>query len=339
MNKYKLAGVAICAMVLTFAGTAKGQVVTYGNVDPFDAVTVHSANYVIGIPVEIPVAIQLNSFGMIYGDDEFNPPPVVNAFFGLYTSDSNGEPADRIVSTNSINLSEQQTYDNIAFTSSPTIQPGTYWMMGLYDAFANPRVSREDPTVFAKYFPSPFSSGMPANVTGAKEFTGQDFNYWINGTVVTGGTVTVSAGGFTVENGSYASGGLVELSGSDNLDLSVRRSRQDVQSRVTVSFNAVSPTSIPSSVSFSLESSVFARSTVNQNIDLFNYNSLTWEQLDTRAATRIVDQSVAVEPTGDMSRFVQPGTLQMQARIRYVSPVQRQAFAANIDQIFWTIGQ
>ncbi|MEM7457528.1 MAG: hypothetical protein AAF456_24555, partial [Planctomycetota bacterium] len=156
--------------------------------------------------------------------------------------------------------------------------------------------------------------------------------------IQSGGIVTVNPSSFNVLHGTYASGGLSDLTASDNSDLSARRNSSDIQSRVTIEVEATSPTAFPTSMDFTLESSVFARSTVNQNLELFNYDTSSWELVDTRAAMRLIDSTVTVTPTGDLSRFVEPGTLAIEARVRYVSPAQRQSFSGNVDQMVWEIG-
>jgi hypothetical protein len=84
---------------------------------------------------------------------------------------------------------------------------------------------------------------------------------------------------------------------------------------------------------------VFARSTVNQTIELYDYVAGAWELVDTRAATRFTDSTVTVAATGDLSRIVDAGTLFIKARIRDQSTSLRQQFSSNTDQFIWTIGQ
>jgi hypothetical protein len=149
----------------------------------------------------------------------------------------------------------------------------------------------------------------------------------------------VYADSFLVTRGQYVAGGLPEIAESDNADLLIRRATSDVQSRTEFEVKAVSPLAIPASMEVTLESAVFARSQVNQTIELYDYVTGAWEQVDTRAASRFTDSTVTVAATGDLSRFVEPGTMCMKARVRYQSPVARQLFSSNTDQFIWTIGQ
>ncbi len=145
-----------------------------------------------------------------------------------------------------------------------------------------------------------------------------------------------------VTRGSQVSGGLVDLADSDNIDLSIQRASSDTQSRTEFEVEAVSPVENPTSLEVTLEGAVFARSQVNQSIELFNYLAFpsgAWEPMDTRVATPFTDSTVTLSATGDLSRFVQPITMRTRARIRYQSTSPRQQFSSNTDQFIWTIGQ
>ena len=168
----------------------------------------------------------------------------------------------------------------------------------------------------------------------------------VNGTVLEGGffmTVdlspvqTVNVDSFNVTRGEYVSGGLPELANSDNSDLVARRANNDIQSRVFVEFKSFSPTETPSRFDLTFEAAVFARSTVVQSIDMFNYDTGDWEEVDSRNAQRLVDLVTVVTPAGDLSRFVEPGTGCIEARVRFQSVSPRQKFSANIDHVIWTI--
>lgn len=157
--------------------------------------------------------------------------------------------------------------------------------------------------------------------------------------VTTPGTTltVVTADTLNVTRGVLAAGGVTELAESDNADFSIRRSTTDVQSRTEFTAKAVSPYASPSLFEITVEGSVFARTNVNQIIELFDYDSGTWEQIDIRLASRFIDNVVTVEPTGDLARFVEPGTNCIQARVRFQSVNPRQQFTSNTDQFLWAI--
>lgn len=150
--------------------------------------------------------------------------------------------------------------------------------------------------------------------------------------------VVVAPASLTVTQGTPASPPMASsLADSDNDDLSIRRSTTDVASRTEFVVEAVSPMANPTTLEITLEGSVFARTNVNQIVELFDFASGTWEQVDTRAASRFTDSTAVINPTGDLSRFVETGTLSIGARVRFQSDNPRQQFTSNTDQFIWTI--
>ncbi|MEM7457544.1 MAG: hypothetical protein AAF456_24640, partial [Planctomycetota bacterium] len=107
--------------------------------------------------------------------------------------------------------------------------------------------------------------------------------------------------------------------------------------RIFLEASTTSPVAMPNFMEITVEASVFARSSVTQTIELFNYDTMAWEQVDSRPASRFSDITVSATPGGDLSRFVEPGTNQTEVRIRYNSASPRQQFSCNVDQIIWTI--
>jgi hypothetical protein len=152
-----------------------------------------------------------------------------------------------------------------------------------------------------------------------------------------GGPIMVGADSVTLIHGEYVAGGVPELASSDNLDYQLRRLSGDVQSRTEFEVQSVSPNAAPVRFEFTLEGSGFFRSDVTQTIEFFDYTQGTWELVDSQPAARFVDSTTIAVGTGDLSRFVEPGTLSIKTRIRYLSAVPRQNFASNTDQTFWTI--
>ncbi len=151
--------------------------------------------------------------------------------------------------------------------------------------------------------------------------------------------VAIPADSVVVSHGTQVSGDVDALAESDDADLSIQRAISDIQARTEFEIKAFSPVANPSLLEVTLEGSVFARSPVDQTIELYDYIAGDWELVDTRVATQSVDSTVTVAATGDLSRFVEPDTLCIEARVRYQSPVARQQFSSNTDQFIWTIGQ
>jgi hypothetical protein len=140
-----------------------------------------------------------------------------------------------------------------------------------------------------------------------------------------------------VNRGLLSSGSVEDLADSDNVDMVIQRSTSDIQARIEVDLLATSISPNPEIFEFTFEASVFARSAVVQTIYLFNFESNQFEEFDSRPAERFSDQVVVVAPTGNLSRFVEPATNAVEARIRFESTSQRQQFSSNIDQARWTI--
>ncbi|MEM7455071.1 MAG: spondin domain-containing protein [Planctomycetota bacterium] len=141
----------------------------------------------------------------------------------------------------------------------------------------------------------------------------------------------------TVTAGTHLSGGATELAQSDNVDFRAGRNTFDIQSRVIAEFAANSPSATPTNIEVTFEASVFARGAVNQNLEMWNYQTGAWEVVDTRGANRFQDTTVTVTASGDLSRFVEPISQEVLLRARYVSPSARQNFSANIDHVQWEI--
>lgn len=149
--------------------------------------------------------------------------------------------------------------------------------------------------------------------------------------------VEVAATNLNVTRGNFISGGTPELMFSDNLDLRIVRSNTDIQSRTEFELTANSPTANPTTMQVQLEGSVFSRTRVDQIIELFNFRTNGWEEVDSRAASRFADSVTTIELEQPLSRFVEPGTNNIDARIRFFSPNPRQVFTSNTDQFIWLI--
>lgn len=172
------------------------------------------------------------------------------------------------------------------------------------------------------------SSGFPSQINGLQ----------LRDLGTTTGEEILVADSLIITAGTLSSGGLPELGDSDNQDLSLRRSNSDIQSRTGFSVSATSTIQSPSAFEITVEASVFARTPVNQIIELFDYDLQAWEQVDVREASRFIDSTVTVQAAGDLSRFVEDGTGLIEARIRYQSVANpRQAFSSNTDLVTWTI--
>ncbi len=152
-------------------------------------------------------------------------------------------------------------------------------------------------------------------------------------------TAEVAPETVTVTRGELASGNSSDLNASDNSDLIVRRRGNDIQARTQFEIQSTSPFATASEIEVQLEGSVFARSTVEQTIELFDFEAGTWVTIDTRAASRLTDTTATVVAPGSSNRFIETGSQSIRARISFLSIVARQRFSSNTDLFQWKITQ
>ena len=173
--------ILICTSLGILGAIANAQ--TYGNTSSFETQSGHSQDFILGVQVSVTSTITLDSFGLMYGQTG-STPTTANGKFALYSSSAaSGLPMNLIASTGAMSLSGIGTINNIAFTSSPTIAPGTYWMMALYQTFATPRmgVAGANSTSLVSYWSQSYATGFDATAPAITTYNGQNFNYWING--------------------------------------------------------------------------------------------------------------------------------------------------------------
>ncbi|MEM7455102.1 MAG: cytochrome c peroxidase [Planctomycetota bacterium] len=148
----------------------------------------------------------------------------------------------------------------------------------------------------------------------------------------------VRSEGFEVTRGVlFGSGDLSLLAESDDEDLLVIRNPLSTQAITEIEFNATSHTATPAAISVTVEGSVFARSTVEQAIEIYDFDVGEWLLLDSQSASSFEDLTVNLEVPGEVERFVEPASRAVKLRISYRSLSNRQQFAAGIDQITWEI--
>lgn len=145
------------------------------------------------------------------------------------------------------------------------------------------------------------------------------------------------ANAISLISGVPSFGALEEILTSDNVDFVARRNPSQIAAVVEVEVDSVSINPSPATFEFTVESSAFYRTPVSQTIRLFNFTTQVFEVVDSRAAPRFSDQVVSIAGAGDLSRFVEPGTGLVRARVSYSSAAIRQSFSVSIDHIFWSI--
>ena len=133
--------------------------------------------------------------------------------------------------------------------------------------------------------------------------------------------------------------GLPELAESDNEDLRLFRDPVAINAVTQFVITATSPTFAPTTFDFTLEGSCVSRPNVVQRVELFDYVAGAFEVVDEQDANRVPspDLTVVISPPGDLARFVDQATGEIQARVRYRADIARAQFASNTDQAVWTI--
>jgi hypothetical protein len=133
--------------------------------------------------------------------------------------------------------------------------------------------------------------------------------------------------------GVILSGDLSDLIASDNQKIVPATGSESL----TFDVKSAVPAGVFSELTFTLESSVRSAKPVTQEIFLFDYDLDDYVLFDTRDARALGDEVVVVAPTGDLSRFVQPGTQCVEARIVYTKQGLARGVQAFIDQAVWHI--
>ncbi len=97
-------------------------------------------------------------------------------------------------------------------------------------------------------------------------------------------------------------------------------------------------TSVPQTLSLTLESRTNTPNIV-QSIEIFNFATAAWEQVDSSDAN-LIDTTILVFVTGDPARFAGPGNLIL-TRISWtaVGPVTMFPWAVDLDLFKWSAGQ
>jgi hypothetical protein len=141
----------------------------FGNVVEFPGASAHAADYLLGDPLVLPRAGMLTHLCVIAKDAG---PHVMLALY----ADAGGEPGALVASTPATPMTAGAMEVPVAPTA---VAPGTYWMMGVYDADASIGIDESDPSAPVRYAPELFGSPLPDPFGSALEYNGQRFNYYV----------------------------------------------------------------------------------------------------------------------------------------------------------------
>ena len=160
---------------------------------------------------------------------------------------------------------------------------------------------------------------------------------------IVGCVVSVTPSTVSAITGQITNGNAGDLSESDDSHVEGQSAIGQRRMQFKCEMEAVSAYPNPSEMSFTIESSFVAqRLKITQQIEMFNFDSQTWELVEDEMIS-FTDSSTTVDLTGDLSRFVENGTNAMKCRTVYFQPpiglLKRVTpqFKVLIDQAEWTI--
>ena len=155
-----------------------------------------------------------------------------------------------------------------------------------------------------------------------------------------GGTQTICyPSDYTIIRGKYLFGELADLFYSDDSRLKIEAGivLSVIEPPVWLIVEGTSPTESPYGLSFTLEAKANIPG-ISQKIELYNYVTEEFEEIDTRDATT-TDSIVEIPISGDKSRFIDPQNLEMKAQLTWIpsGPIVMWPFNIEIDQSIWTV--
>ena len=125
----------------------------------------------------------------------------------------------------------------------------------------------------------------------------------------------VVADSINLTTGSILEGEVDDLDFSDDQSMVLRTHKRLGLQAV---LDGTSPSQTPSSLEFTLEAhSLTNRPALVQKVSLFNYDTGSFEEIESQRLGVNQNDSVVIQATGDLSRFVEPGTGKMEARLVY----------------------
>ena len=146
---------------------------------------------------------------------------------------------------------------------------------------------------------------------------------------------------FSIFRGKLVSGGLNEVLSSEDQKLVVRNgiTVNQSESPVTIEFKTTAPVTIANSITLRCEASV-STGGLARKLQAFNYDTNTWTEVDSRAAT-LADEIVTSTITTSVSSYIDSSTREMKLRllIRASGPVGSSSWMGNVDFVSWTLNQ
>lgn len=139
-------------------------------------------------------------------------------------------------------------------------------------------------------------------------------------------------------SGKKTAGTVESVDASDDQYLCLLPGRNQFQGiAVQVEAEATAPSIDPILIQVVLETRVNQTGNIRQQLEAFNFQTKSFELVDSRPASNQVDRSLTVALRGDPSRFVNPDNGLMRARLTFVGDRTRFGSEACIDQLIWRV--
>lgn len=149
----------------------------------------------------------------------------------------------------------------------------------------------------------------------------------------------VFASGLNVVRGIQTAGSLVDMMQSDNAYAQFIPGfiLNPSELPVWIEVSGISPHEQPNELTFQLESGANTPG-LEMHVDFYNYQLEAYEPMFVSSES-VGDSPIVIKTTGDLSRFVEPGTGKIETRIgwRAQLPVLLFPWTISVDQVVWTV--
>jgi hypothetical protein len=228
----------------------------------------------------------------------------------------------------------------IEFFSSASGDPSGHGEGAVYLGSTSVTTDGTGHAAFSLTLPANVAVGHVATATATRVSTGDtsEFSAWID---VASGDLLVAPDSFSVIWGILMSGSLESLAASDDVRVNIAGSVTGHRGapNAQVELSGTSPLSQPAQLTLKLEAQtdLFPLGQVSQRIEMFDFVTQQWVQVDQRFAT-ITDSVASYSVTSNAGRFVEPGTRRIRARLTWFggSQISRNQ-GPKIDQFCWWV--
>ena len=137
-----------------------------GHASPFEKSSNHAPNYLLGSPIVVTRESTIDAFGVIARKK-------ARVVMALYTD----EPMALVASIDPTELTVSE--QTIRPLIHPTIAPGTYWLLAVFDRNASIGYDMTDKTPPVRYIRHQFHAPLPEQIDSFTRYEGQRFNFWL----------------------------------------------------------------------------------------------------------------------------------------------------------------